>query len=171
MRVSLSNVILQLGSFAAIYKFLLNALPIVVPRDIWRDSKSTSVDPESPPTPYDELPVTMAPTQAERRRGRLSMRAQTRIKFLQLRSSRWYAAFAGALAGGLAVCFEKKGRRVTIAQQLFVRGLQGSYNALSTRHNIKIPNGDALVFALCCGQIMYAFFLRPDTIPHSYSNW
>ena len=99
------------------------------------------------------------------------MRAEARIKLLQSRSSRWYAALAGAIAGGFAVCFEKKGRRVTIAQQLFVRGLQGSYNALSTQHNIKIPNGAVLVFSLCCGQIMYAFLLRPDTIPPEYSSW
>ncbi|KAG6817252.1 hypothetical protein H0H93_007381, partial [Arthromyces matolae] len=50
-------------------------------------------------------------------------------------------------------------------------GLQGSYNAYSTKRNIHIPHGDVLVFALACGQIVYAFLLRPDTLPHSYSTW
>jgi len=67
--------------------------------------------------------------------------------------------------------FEKKGRRVTIAQQMFVRGLQGSYNAVSSKHGFKIPHGDVMVFSLCCAQIMYAFLMRPDTIPPSYSSW
>ncbi|EJD01717.1 uncharacterized protein FOMMEDRAFT_142253 [Fomitiporia mediterranea MF3/22] len=157
----------MLGSFVAVYKFLLNALPILFPPPRVNNAFSPS---ESPTTPFDELPMTMAPTRSERRRGRLSFRAQAHEVWIRKRTRRWHAVVAGALSG-LAVLFEKKSRRVTIAQQLFVRGLQGSYNALSTRHNIKIPHGDVLVFALCCGQIMYGFLLRPDTIPPSYSTW
>ena len=119
----------------------------------------------------DELPITIAPTISERRRGRLSFQAQIHEAKVRKYTRRWYAAFAGAVAGGLAVLFEKKGRRVTIAQQLFVRGLQGTYNALSTKYNFSIPHGDAIVFALCCGQIMYGFTLRPDIIPKSYYDW
>lgn len=152
----------------AIYKFVLNALPIITPQVL----HSPFSPPDSPNTPFDdELPVTMAPTRSERRRGRLSFRAQAHEVRMRKKTRQWYAVVAGALAGGFGVMFEKKGRRVTIAQQLFVRGLQGSYNALSTRHNIKIPHGDVLVFSLCCGQIMYGFLLRPDTIPPSYSAW
>lgn len=51
------------------------------------------------------------------------------------------------------------------------RGLQGSYNALSTKHNFTIPHGDVLLFSMACGQIMYAWLMRPDTIPHSYNVW
>ncbi|KAI5121195.1 hypothetical protein M0805_005996 [Coniferiporia weirii] len=157
----------MLGTFAALYKLILNSLPLLLP-----PSPSSPISPsESPVTPYYELPVTMAPTPSERRRGRLSFRAQVHEVWLHRETRRWYAVAAGAIAGGAGVLFEKKGRRVAIAQQLFVRGLQGSYNALSTRHNIKVPHGDALVFAFCCGQIMYGFLLRPDTIPPSYSAW
>jgi len=67
--------------------------------------------------------------------------------------------------------FEKRNRGMVIAQQMFVRGLQGTYNAFSTKHNIVIPHGDVMVFSLCCAQIMYAFLLRPDTIPNSYNAW
>lgn len=131
----------------------------------------STFSPDTPGTPYDELPVTMAPTPSERRRGRLSFRAQAHEEIWRKQSRKWYALVAGAIAGGLGVLFEKKGRRVTIAQQLFVRGLQGSYNALSNRYKFKIPHGEALVFALSCGQIMYASLLRPDTLPPSYSQW
>jgi len=54
---------------------------------------------------------------------------------------------------------------------MFVRGLQGSYNAWSEKRGFKILHGDALVFGLCCAQIMYGFTMRPDTIPKSYFNW
>ncbi|KLO05067.1 hypothetical protein SCHPADRAFT_839794, partial [Schizopora paradoxa] len=66
---------------------------------------------------------------------------------------------------------EKRTRGMVIAQQMFVRGLQGTYNAFSTNNNISIPHGDVMVFSLCCAQIMYAFLLRPDTIPQSYNAW
>jgi len=51
------------------------------------------------------------------------------------------------------------------------RGLQGTYNALSERHGFTVPYGSVLVFSLCCGQIMYAWMMRPDTIPPSYAAW
>lgn len=55
--------------------------------------------------------------------------------------------------------------------KLLSSGLQGSYNALSVKHNFKIPHGDVILFSLACGQIMYAFMMRPDTLPHSYNAW
>ena len=51
------------------------------------------------------------------------------------------------------------------------RGLQGTYNAISERHGFTVPYGSVLVFSLCCGQIMYAWMMRPDTIPPSYAAW
>jgi hypothetical protein len=40
---------------------------------------------------------------------------------IRKKTQRWHAALAGAIAGGLGIMLEKKARRVTIAQQLFVR--------------------------------------------------
>lgn len=57
---------------------------------------------------------------------------------------------AGAVAGAVAVSCEKKTRRVAIAQQMFVRGLQGSFNAFSEKHGVSIPHGEVLVFGLWC---------------------
>ena len=107
-----------LGSFVAIYKFLLNAFPILLPKAV----DDSPFDPsDSPPTPLDELPVTMAPTKGERKRGRLSFRAQAHEQWIRRIRQRWHAVVAGAIAGGIGVLFEKKNRRLTIAQQLFVR--------------------------------------------------
>jgi len=78
---------------------------------------------------------------------------------------------AGAVAGGIAISLENPSRRKVIAQQLFVRGLQGSYNAYSEKRGFRVPHGDVLVFALACAQIMYGFLMRPDTISKSYATW
>lgn len=54
---------------------------------------------------------------------------------------------------------------------MFVRGLQASYNSLALAHDWSVPYGDMLVFGFCCGQIMFAFLLSPETIPAEYNNW
>ena len=126
--------------------------------------------------------------------SRLSEKAVKHELYMRKKGRRWHAALAGAVAGGLAILCEADSRRLTIAQQLFVRlvfihfghtplnllltfflsfhsGLQGSYNAYTTKRGIKVPFGAVIVFSVCCGQIMYGFLLRPDTIPRSYSSW
>lgn len=141
------------------------------------------------------------------RHARLSMSAQAHQVWVWRRTRQWHAILAGALAGAIAIMFEKRGRRVAIAQQLFVRcarysgivsmasdklfvfhrGLQGLCNALSSKYGFRIPHGDVLVFSLryiflnfsgpyltrsfSCGQIMYAWFFRPETLPRSYDTW
>lgn len=60
---------------------------------------------------------------------------------------RWHATLAGAVAGALAILMERKSRRLGYAQQLFVRGLQGSFNHWSERLGIVIPFGSVLTFA------------------------
>jgi hypothetical protein len=88
-------------------------------------------------------------TRPERARdARLSVSAQAHQTWVRKRTRRWHAAIAGAVAAGVAVMCEKRARRLVIAQQLFVRGLQGSWNAFSARNNIRVPYGDVLVFSL-----------------------
>ncbi|KAI5993506.1 hypothetical protein EDD15DRAFT_899645 [Pisolithus albus] len=67
--------------------------------------------------------------------------------------------------------FEKRSRRIAIAQQLFVRVLQGSYNAFTSKNGFHIPHGEALLFCICCTQIIHALFCRPDTLARSYEIW
>ncbi|KAI0940329.1 hypothetical protein AcV5_001468 [Taiwanofungus camphoratus] len=174
----------MLGSFVAVYKFVLNALPILLPEPSPRRANSTrsrsllhrtlfhsaSPSPDSPFPDDDADDAEQDVPEAGRgpRSARLSTGAQV---WLRKRTRRWYSVLAGALAGALAILFEKRGRRTAIGQQMFVRGLQGSFNAFSSKRGVRIPHGDVLVFAMCCGQIMYAWFLRPDTLPRSYDNW
>ncbi|OCF43564.1 hypothetical protein I317_02582 [Kwoniella heveanensis CBS 569] len=83
---------------------------------------------------------------------------------------RWQAAVAGAV-GSLGLLWESTGRRTGVAQQMFVRGLQALYNQYTPRFGIHVPHGDLLVFGACCGQIMFAWLLSPETIPREYSAW
>ncbi|KAI9632051.1 uncharacterized protein MKK02DRAFT_21065 [Dioszegia hungarica] len=83
---------------------------------------------------------------------------------------RWQAAVAGAV-GSLGLLWETKARRRGVAQQMFVRGLQGSYNQYAPKMGVRIPHGDVLLFGLCCGQIMFAWLLSPETIPREYNKW
>ncbi|KAI9323625.1 hypothetical protein BX666DRAFT_1847844 [Dichotomocladium elegans] len=59
---------------------------------------------------------------------------------------------AGAVAG-LAILCERQERRVDIAQQLDI---------------LYFKNGDALLFALACGQILYSYTMQPHTLDPGY---
>ncbi|KIK11749.1 hypothetical protein PISMIDRAFT_475534 [Pisolithus microcarpus 441] len=157
----------MLGSFVALYKFTLNALPVLLPQPS-----------EPPPSPFEDSedesePVTPDPVMlsSSQRRVRFSLSAHAQEVWVRKRTHRWHAALAGALAGSLAVMFEKRSRRIAIAQQLFVRGLQGSYNAFTSKNGFHIPHGEALLFCICCAQIVHALFCRPDTLARSYEIW
>ncbi|KAF8489481.1 hypothetical protein F5888DRAFT_1746487 [Russula emetica] len=177
----------MLGSFVTLYRVLLNAFPLLFPvnapfrlnnlRSLTEQSESLSpsaplqvngsVTCDSEPDPErDNLLV-----DSEKRSARLSSAARAHQTWLRKRSARWHSIVAGAVAGGVAISFESFSRRNVIAQQLFVRGLQGSYNAYSEKRGFHVPHGDVLVFVLSCAQIMYSFFMRPDTLPKSYVSW
>ncbi|KDQ15512.1 hypothetical protein BOTBODRAFT_108502 [Botryobasidium botryosum FD-172 SS1] len=159
------------GTFVSLYKFILNSLRFLPPlshlRKKWLGAQSSPrFQPITPPSP-------VTPAYLEMGQIHLTEPHLTYSAFVaqwKISGKRWHATLAGSIAG-LAILCETKARRVTIAQQMFVRGLQGSYNAWSEKHGFKVPHGDALVFGLCCAQIMYGFTMRPDTIPKSYHNW
>ncbi|KAJ6588659.1 hypothetical protein B0H19DRAFT_1100514 [Mycena capillaripes] len=158
----------MLGTFAALYKFLVNALPILISTPSTRDVTSPFNENDEEDTQSDDSRLAIP---GLRRPPRLSFRAQAQMVLDRKRTRRWHSALAGAISGGLAIIWEKRSRRVVIAQQVFVRGLQGSYNSYSEQLGIHIPYGAVIVFSLACGQIMYGFFLRPDTLPRSYVSW
>ncbi len=60
---------------------------------------------------------------------------------------------------------------LVLSYRMFVRGLQASYNTFSLRTGFEIPYGDLIVFGFCCGQIMFAFLMSPETIPVEYNSW
>ncbi|KAF7344435.1 hypothetical protein MSAN_01924700 [Mycena sanguinolenta] len=159
----------MLGTFAALYKFLINALPIIFPPV--RPSTTPVFDNTDENSDSSSDSGITTPGLIRRRAPRLSLSAHARMILVRKPTRRWMSALAGAISGGLAILWEKRSRRVVIAQQVFVRGLQGSYNFHSEQLGFSIPYGDVLVFSLACGQIMYAFFLRPDSLPRSYVGW
>ncbi|KAI0306867.1 hypothetical protein B0F90DRAFT_1807613 [Multifurca ochricompacta] len=185
------SLVLLAGSFVALYRFILNALPILFPANVplrenvqnlltslfpvqderddfvFDDSPASSSVPSPPPGPFLSLHI----SPGDRREARLSSSARVHQIWMRKKTRRWHSVFAGAVAGAIAISFEKSSRQIVIAQQLFVRGLQGSYNAYSERHGLRIPHGEVLVFALACGQIVYAYFLSPHTLPESYRRW
>ncbi|KAF9019287.1 hypothetical protein BDZ89DRAFT_322661 [Hymenopellis radicata] len=171
----------MLGTFTLVYKFLINALPLLFPP---AKSKYNSQDGECDGPEHTTLEVN---GDHHRRSARLSLSAHAQQVIVRKKTRRWHAALAGAVAGGLAVLFEKRGRRITIGQQLFVRGLQGSFNAFTARRNISIPHGDIILFSLVyvltqrplsrsylfhrSAQVLYASFVRPDSLPAGYRAW
>ncbi|EIW76437.1 hypothetical protein CONPUDRAFT_85000 [Coniophora puteana RWD-64-598 SS2] len=177
----------MMGSFVSIYKALLNALPILFPvSDLKNGNNHAHASPfddeddEEDESDFADFQANTSPTDQNRpvprvmmaqRHARLSSAAQAHQEWVRKKTRRWHSVLAGAVAGGLAVMFEKRSRRITIAQQLFVRGLQGSYNAYTSKWGWHIPNGEAIVFILCCGQIVYSLFCHPETLPRSYNNW
>ncbi|CAE6466686.1 unnamed protein product [Rhizoctonia solani] len=163
----------MMGTFVAVYKFFVNALPLI-PND-----KLPTILQYTPPAVQSEFepeahnpegPLYMRKKEKQAATEPTEAKPPSKDVFVRKPVARWHALVAGALAG-LAVAFETPDRRLTIAQQIFVRGLQGSYNFWSKRFGIRIPFGDVMVFSLCCGQIMYAFLLSPTTIPRSYRVW
>ncbi|KAJ7255851.1 hypothetical protein B0H12DRAFT_1202125 [Mycena haematopus] len=168
----------MLGTFAAVYKFLINALPILIPAIKPRPRTLASPFDDDEDEEEMELPRTVsypasgAATPLHRRRSaRLSLSAHAQMALVRKRTRKWHSALAGAVAGSLAILWEKRARRVVISQQMFVRGLQGTYNSYSDKYGIHVPYGAVLVFAVTCGQIMYAYTMRPDTLPRSYIHW
>ncbi len=106
-----------LGTFTSVYKFLINALPILIPALSPSDS-SSAIDEDDLEA---QLPTTTLEVPTNRRRARLSLSTRTQLILIRKRTRRWHAALAGAIAGALGIIWEKRNRRGLIAQQLFVR--------------------------------------------------
>lgn len=127
------------GSFASIYKFLLNALPILLPTSKRPRASIFSLPPGTgSATPYDQdiesqsSALSMEPLISDNsfrtdqillseRKGRLSLTAQAHQVWVRKKTRRWQSVLAGSVAGGLAIMCEKKGNRMGVAQQMFVR--------------------------------------------------
>ncbi len=171
----------------ALYRIILNALPILLPANLplrknlqnlfarlftTEDENDNPFVDESPSSSSESspqsLPYPLHISPGDRREARLSSSAQVHQSWVRKKTRRWHSVLAGAVAGAVAVSFEKRSRQTVIAQQLFVRyvlqapyqfkwltlcllfgsGLQGSYNAYSEKRGFRIPHGEVLVFAL-----------------------
>ncbi|KAG1143041.1 hypothetical protein G6F37_007159 [Rhizopus arrhizus] len=92
------------------------------------------------------------------------------LRIYRNKDDRLNGLISGAVAG-LSILFEKEERRIDLAQQLLVRALQAIYNAGKARNIFYFRNGDALLFAITCAQVLYAYTMRPDTLPPDFYSF
>ncbi|KAG9012625.1 hypothetical protein FRB90_006568 [Tulasnella sp. 427] len=194
----------MLGIFTALYKFILNSLPILIRR--WTHLRRTGFNtpPDSSRRGDLEANEEDSPLEMKSRKSRitsqlgklasslldsaipspsapppqepphLSSSTQASLKLAREKGYKfeaWHAALAGSVAAGIAILFERPKSRTAVGQQMFVRGLQGLYNAWSRKTGIVMPYGSVVVFWLCCGQILYSFLLNPHTLSPTYDAW
>lgn len=85
----------------------------------------------------------------------------------------WNAFISGALSS-VAILVEPEDSRWILAQYLSVRAIGTAvFNLLQKYPKLKTWSyyGDALVFALCSGQAVYSFVVRPDTVDPAYAQF
>lgn len=54
---------------------------------------------------------------------------------------------------------------------LLNRALQAVYNAGKARDIFYFKHGDALLFAVTCAQVLYAYTMRPETLPPDFYSF
>ena len=117
----------SLGSFVSLYKYILNALPLLYRPPVSR-----------PPFIDDDEEIQLEPPRPAYKRVRelrLSASGRARQAWTKKRTKAWFSVIAGAIAGGIAIAFEKRSRRVAIGQQMFVRSV-GAVNTFVTRYSL-----------------------------------
>lgn len=86
------------------------------------------------------------------------------------------AILAGSVAGLSILALDDSNRRRTLALYLLARLAQCSYNSAKSKNKFHLwgshwGHGDSLLFALACAQVMYAFVMRPESLPKSYQDF
>ncbi|KAK6926252.1 hypothetical protein RJ641_007971, partial [Dillenia turbinata] len=86
------------------------------------------------------------------------------------------AFLAGSLAGLSILALDDSNRRRTIALYLLTRLAQCAYNSAKSKNKFHLwgshwGHGDSLLFSLACAQVMYAFVMRPESLPKSYQDF
>ncbi|KAL6530342.1 hypothetical protein OROHE_014695 [Orobanche hederae] len=83
---------------------------------------------------------------------------------------------AGAVSGLSILALDDSSRRRTLALYLFARLAQSAYNSAKSKNKFHLwgshwSHGDTLLFSLACAKIMYAFVMRPESLPKSYRDF
>ncbi|CAK9188028.1 unnamed protein product [Ilex paraguariensis] len=86
------------------------------------------------------------------------------------------AFLAGSVAGLSILALDDSNRRRTLALYLLARLAQCAYNSAKSKNKFHLwgshwSHGDSLLFALSCAQVMYAFVMRPESLPKSYQDF
>ncbi|PTQ28060.1 hypothetical protein MARPO_0175s0021, partial [Marchantia polymorpha] len=83
---------------------------------------------------------------------------------------------ASGVAGLSILALDDSQRRRTFALYLLARVAHCAYNSAKAKNKFHFwgsqwQHGDTLLFALACAQIMYAYVMRPETLPDSYNEF
>ncbi|PKA50281.1 hypothetical protein AXF42_Ash013370 [Apostasia shenzhenica] len=86
------------------------------------------------------------------------------------------AVLAGAIAGLSILALDDSNRRRTLALYLAARLAQCAYNSAKSKNKFHLwgshwKHGDSLLFSLACAQVMYAFVMRPESLPKAYQDF
>ncbi|KAK9049793.1 hypothetical protein SSX86_031238 [Deinandra increscens subsp. villosa] len=83
---------------------------------------------------------------------------------------------AGSVASLSILALDDSNQRRTLALYLLARLAQCGYNSAKSKNKFHLwgsswRHGDSLLFALSCAQVMYAFVMRPESLPKSYQDF
>ncbi|EYU20159.1 hypothetical protein ABFS82_06G053300 [Erythranthe guttata] len=86
------------------------------------------------------------------------------------------AILAGAISGLSILALDDSSRRRTLALYLLARVAQCAYNSAKSKNKFHLwgshwSHGDTLLFSIACAQVMYAFVMRPESLPKSYQDF
>ncbi|KAJ6804426.1 uncharacterized protein M6B38_183180 [Iris pallida] len=86
------------------------------------------------------------------------------------------AILAGSVAGLSILALDDPSRRRTLALYLLARLGQCAYNSAKSKNKFHLwgshwRHGDSLLFSLACAQVMYAFVMRPESLPKAYQDF
>ncbi|CAN6807110.1 unnamed protein product [Brassica oleracea] len=86
------------------------------------------------------------------------------------------SVLAGSIAGLSILALDDSTQRRTLALYLLARLGQAAYNSAKSKNKFHLwgshwKHGDSLLFSLACAQVMYAFIMRPETLPKSYREF
>ncbi|XP_058085020.1 uncharacterized protein LOC131232651 [Magnolia sinica] len=98
------------------------------------------------------------------------------LRKLRKKETPMNAILAGSLAGLSILALDDSSRRRTLALYLLARLAQCAYNSAKSKNKFHLwgshwRHGDSLLFALACSQVMYAFVMRPESLPKSYQDF
>ncbi|KAJ3343274.1 hypothetical protein HDU93_009260 [Gonapodya sp. JEL0774] len=89
------------------------------------------------------------------------------------RNGRWsfWSGFSAGAVASLTLLLEHPTRRGVLVEQLGVRAMQAIAVKMHLGGHVRVWEGAALTFIFGCCQIMYAYIMRPSTIPPAYYQW
>ncbi|CAM8924923.1 unnamed protein product [Rhodiola kirilowii] len=98
------------------------------------------------------------------------------LRKLRKRETPMNAILAGSIAGLSILALDDRNRRRTLALYLFARLAQCAYNSAKSKNKFHFwgshwRHGDSLLFSIACAQVMYAFVMRPESLPKAYQDF